>query len=198
MSRYSVEDYTSALNGLLPAGLAWTRQHSSVMSAVAKAIARSYYRSDRDAWGLIEGAFPATATIMLPEWEKSLGLPDDCGIGEVDTIPLRQKTVVSRLLRDGGQSKEFFVNLAATMGYTITITEYRQARAGQSRCGEALNGEDWPFVWRINAPKTTIFYAVAGGSYCGDPLRSWGNKRLECQFNRLCPSHTILQFGYSN
>ncbi|WP_387440546.1 putative phage tail protein, partial [Photorhabdus sp. RM105S] len=74
-------------------------------------------------------AFPATATIMLPEWEKSLGLPDDCGIGEIDTIPLRQKTVVSRLLRDGGQSKEFFINLAATMGYTITITEYRQARA---------------------------------------------------------------------
>ncbi|NHB97019.1 phage GP46 family protein [Photorhabdus stackebrandtii] len=64
--------------------------------------------------------------------------------------------------------------------------------------GDALDGEGWPFTWRINAPETTIFYAVAGGSYCGDPLRSWGNKRLECQFNRLCPSHTILQFGYSN
>ncbi|MBD2781637.1 YmfQ family protein [Xenorhabdus szentirmaii] len=197
MKQYSMTDYTSALNGLLPTGMAWTRKPDSAMSAVVRAIARSYHRSDQDAHLLLEGSFPATATIMLPEWEQSLGLPDDCAIGEIDSISLRQKAVVSKLLRTGGQSRSYFIGLAAEMGFHITITEFRQARAGMSACGDALNGGDWPFVWRINAPTTTINYAVAGGSYCSDPLRSWGNKKLECQFQRISPSHTILQFGYS-
>ncbi|MDE1476245.1 YmfQ family protein [Xenorhabdus bovienii] len=196
MKQYSVSEYTSALNGLLPTGMAWTRNPNSVMSATIRAIAHSYHRSDQDSHSLLEGSFPATATIMLSEWEKSLGLPDDCAIGEIDSISLRQKSVVSKLLRTGGQSKSYFIGLAAELGFKITITEFRQARAGMSACGDALNGEDWPFVWRINAPTTTINYAVAGGSYCGDPLRSWGNQKLECQFNRLSPSHTILKFGY--
>lgn len=197
MKQYSIVNYTAALNALLPTGMAWTRKPDSVMSAVVRAVAKSYHRSDQDAHMLLDGSFPATATIMLPEWEKSLGLPDDCAIGEIDSISLRQKSVVSKLLRTGGQSKAYFIGLAAELGFSITITEYRQARAGMSACGAALNGEDWPFVWRINAPDTTINYAVAGGSYCGDPLRSWGNRKLECQFQRISPSHTLLQFGYN-
>ncbi|OTA14031.1 prophage tail protein [Xenorhabdus vietnamensis] len=196
MKQYSVNDYTAGLNGLLPTGMAWTRQPNSVMSAVIRAIARSYHRSDQDAHALLDGGFPATATIMLPEWEQTLGLPDDCAIGEIDSISLRQKSVVSKLLKTGGQSNQYFIDLAAELGFNITITEFRQARAGMSACGAAINGDDWPFVWRINAPTTTINYAVAGGSYCGDPLRSWGNKKLECQFQKISPSHTILQFGY--
>ena len=58
------------------------------------------------------------------------------------------------------------------MGYTISIKEYRQARAGLSVCGDGLNGDDWPFVWLVEAEDTTITYARAGLSYCGDPLRS--------------------------
>ncbi|AOM39956.1 YmfQ family protein [Xenorhabdus hominickii] len=197
MKQYSVSEYTSALNGLLPTGMAWTRNLHSVMSATMRAIAHSYHRSDQDAHLLLEGSFPATATIMLSEWEKSLGLPDECAMGEIDSISLRQKSVVSKLLRTGGQSKSYFISLATELGFKITITEFRQARAGLSVCGDALNGEDWPFVWRINSPTATINYAVAGGSYCGDPLRSWGNKKLECPFQKISPSHTILQFGYN-
>lgn len=197
MKSYSVEDYAAALHALLPGGLAWQRQPESNTAAVIRGIARSYQRSDKDASLLISGGFPATATVLLPEWEATLGLPDSCSLEEIDSISLRQKAVVSKLLKTGGQSKAYFISLAAEMGFTITITEFRQARAGISAAGAALNGGEWPFTWRITAPETTISPAVAGGSYCGDPLRSWGNKKLECQFFKLIPSHTILQFGYS-
>ncbi len=86
--------------------------------------------------------------------------------------------------------------MARALGYDITITEFRQARAGLSACGDALNGDDWPFVWRVNAETTTMTYAQCGLSYCGDPLASWGNKQLECRLSTLCPSHTIVKFGY--
>lgn len=197
MSRYSVADYTSALQGLLPTGLVWSRKTDGVQSAVIRALAQSYQKSDDSALALLEGAFPATATIMLTDWEKTLGLPDDCAIGENDSIALRQKAILSKLFSTGGQSSAYLIGVAKALGYNITITVFRQARAGMSVCGDALNGEDWPFTWLVNAPNTTINYAQAGKSYCGDPLRSWGNRRLECRLSALAPSHTIVKFGYA-
>lgn len=196
MTSYTVEDYTKALVSLAPQGLAWNWKPNSVMRAVLRGLARSYQSSDLDAIQILVGAFPKTATVMLSEWEKTLGLPDDCAIGEMDSLPKRQGAVVSKLVSTGGQSKSYFINYASELGYTITITEFRPARCGISACGDSLNGEDWPFVWRINAGDTVISYALSGLSYCGDPLRSWGSRYLECMFNNLAPPHTILQVSY--
>lgn len=197
MSLHSVEDYASALQALMPPGRAWPRSATSVQAAVRRALARSYQRSDADAQRLLVGAFPATATTMLFEWESTLGLPDDCAISEIGGIRDRQRTVVSKLISTGGLNRAYYIDVAAALGYTITITQFRQAMAGMSVCGDALNGEEWPYTWRINAPQTTIKYAQAGGSYCGDPLASWGNKQLECTFNKLAPSHLNIIFNYS-
>lgn len=197
MSLYSQNDYATALGALLPTGRAWPRANQTVQAAVLRALGSSLQRSDNDVTNLIIGAFPSTATVMLSEWESTLGLPDDCSIGEIDGISDRQRAVVSKLISTGGLNRDYYIRVAAALGYTITITQFRQAMAGMSACGDALNGDEWPFTWRINAPETTINYAIAGGSYCGDPLASWGNKQLECTINRLAPSHLIIIFSYS-
>ncbi|EFO6002773.1 DUF2313 domain-containing protein, partial [Escherichia coli] len=98
MSLFSTDDYQKALQALIPTGRAWTRDPKAVQAAVLRAIAASFQRSDNDALALLRGAFPKTATIMLTEWEKTLGLPDDCSIGEVDTIAKRQSAIVSKLI----------------------------------------------------------------------------------------------------
>ncbi|OKB63777.1 phage tail protein [Klebsiella pneumoniae] len=196
MSLFSTDDYLKALQALIPSGRAWTRDKNAVQTAVLRALARSFQRSDNDAQALLSGAFPKTATIMLTDWENTLGLPDDCSIGEVDAIAKRQAAIVSKLSSTGGQSKAYFIGIAKALGYNITIKEYRQARAGLSVCGDRLNGDEWPFVWLVEAEDTTISYARAGLSYCGDPLRSWGNRQLECRINALAPSYTLVKFGY--
>lgn len=196
MSRYSVNEYTAALQALMPGGLVWPRQLNGVQTSTLRALARSYQRSDEDARDLLDAAFPSTATAMLPEWEATLGLPDLCAIGEIDSMIQRQRAVISKLFGIGGQSMAYFIRVAEALGYTISITQYRQACAGMSVCGDALNGDEWPFTWLITAPETTINYAQCGLTYCGDPLRSWGNKQLECRLTVLNPSHTILKFGY--
>ncbi|CQD73656.1 bacteriophage protein GP48 [Yersinia enterocolitica] len=191
-----MNEYTAALQALMPSGLVWPRQLNGVQTSTLRALARSYQRSDEDARDLLDAAFPSTATAMLPEWEATLGLPDLCAIGEIDSIIQRQRVVVSKLFGIGGQSVAYFIRVAEALGYTISITQYRQACAGMSVCGDALNGDEWPFTWLITAPETTINYAQCGLTYCGDPLRSWGNKQLECRLTVLNPSHTILKFGY--
>ncbi|MCY1687957.1 YmfQ family protein [Yersinia enterocolitica] len=192
MSRYSVNDYTAALQALIPAGLVWPKISGGVQTSTLRALARSYQHSDEDARDLLDAAFSSTATAMLPEWEATLGLPDLCAIGEIDSIIQRQRAVISKLFGIGGQSVAYFIWVAEALGYTISITQYRQACSGMSVCGDAING----FIWLITAPETTINYAQCGLTYCSDPLRSWGNKQLECRLTVLNPSHTILKFGY--
>lgn len=196
MSKFSQEDYSGALRALMPVGPVWPREQTSVQGAVLDALAAEYQQSDTDALTLLKGAFPASATIMLKEWEASLGLPDDCAIGETDSMALRQKAVVTKLTATGGQSVAYFTAQAKALGYNVQITQFRQARAGMSGAGAAINGDDWPFVMLVTAPQTTITYAQAGVNYAGDPLRSWGNKLLECRLTRLAPSHVIIKFAY--
>ncbi|MCC3745334.1 YmfQ family protein [Rouxiella badensis] len=196
MSRFSADDYSQALQALMPTGEVWPRSSNSVQAAVIRALSQSFQRSDDDATLMLKGAFPSTATMMLTDWENTLGLPDDCAIGELDSIPLRQKAVVAKLFSTGSQSIPYFIGVAKALGYSIAIATYRQARAGMSVCGDSLNGDDWPFVWTVQSEDTNYSYAQAGVSYCGDPLRSWGNKRLECTLNNISPSHTLIIFEY--
>ncbi|MFU0923317.1 YmfQ family protein [Kluyvera sichuanensis] len=197
MSLYSQNDYAYALSALLPRGRAWPRASDTVQAAVLRALGSSYQRSDNDADNLIKGAFPPTATSMLSEWESTLGLPDDCAIGEIGGISDRQRSVVSKLISNGGLNRDYYIGVASALGYTITITQFRPAMSGMSACGDALNGDEWPFTWKINAPETNFKYTLSGASYCGDPLASWGNKQLECAINNIAPSHLNIIFSYS-
>lgn len=197
MSLFSKNDYAGALGALLPTGRAWPRLQRAVQAAVLRALGSAFQRSDTDAQNLITGSFPSTATLMLPEWESSLGLPDDCAIGESAGVSDRQRAVVAKLISSGGLNRDYYIRVAAALGYTITITQFRPAMCGMSVCGDALNGDEWPFTWRINAPETTIKYSLAGASYCGDPLASWGNKQLECYLSKIAPSHLNILFSYS-
>lgn len=197
MSKFSQNDYRRGLQALMPVGRVWPREADSVQGEALNAMAAEYQKSDTDGLALIEGGFPSTATIMLSDWETSLGLPDDCAIGEMDSISLRQKAVVTKLTATGGQSITYFTEQAKALGYEVTITQFRRAMAGMSGAGAALNGDEWPFVMLVTAPQTTITYAMAGGSYAGDPLRSWGNKLLECRLTQIAPSHVIIRFAYS-
>ncbi|EHP0991033.1 DUF2313 domain-containing protein, partial [Escherichia coli] len=189
MSRYSSDDYAAALGALFPTGRAWTKKKEAVQSAVLRALGSSFQRSDNDGVNLLTGAFPSTATILLSEWESTLGLPDDCSIGEVGGVRDRQRAVVSKLISTGGLNRDYYIRIAAALGYTITITQFRPSMCGMSQCGDALNGDEWPFTWKVNAPESTIKYSLAGSAYCGDRLASWGNKQLECTINKIAPSH---------
>lgn len=197
MSRYSTEEYLEALQGLMPTGAVWSRDPGSTQAAVLRFLANSFYDSGKDAYALIAGAFPKTATSMLAEWEKAMGLPDDCTIGETYSTSARQKAVTTKLANAGGQSVKHFIAAAKALGYDITITEYRPARAGLSRCGASINGNDWRWTWKVTAPNTTVVHARAGVSYANDPLDTWGNRLMECRLKDMAPSHTIMLITYS-
>jgi uncharacterized protein YmfQ (DUF2313 family) len=189
-------DFLVAMQALLPRGRVWPRDPDSVQAKVLSGLAPSYERQTARANYLLVDSFPATTYELLPEWEATLGLPDPCA-GVAPTVPARRAQVVARLTNLGGASIPYLIGFAASLGYAVTITQYTQARAGMLRAGQPCCGYDWNFAWKITAPLNTVVRAVAGSMAAGDPLASWGNKVLECEFRAVMPAHTIPIFAYA-
>lgn len=191
-----LNDYQSQLYNLMPQGKAWPRDENSNLSALFLAYAVELARVDDRVKTLLLEAYPATAFELLDDWERVLGLPEQCA-GVVTTLQGRRNAIVEKLARRGGQSRQFFIDLAARIGFTITISEFRPFLSGIGRSGDRIYSEDWRFVWQVNAPEETVQYFRSGQSSSGDALAEWGNELLECVISRLKPAHTVLHFGYS-
>lgn len=71
-------DYQAALQALLPHGRVWPREPDAVQSRVAAGLAQTAARLHARANYLLRDAFPLTPLELLPEWEATLGLPDEC------------------------------------------------------------------------------------------------------------------------
>ncbi len=167
------------------------------LSATIEAEANALTQADTQADGVYSAIF-ADSGMGLADWERVLALPDPCLIGVPQSVGQRVRAVVSKLQARGGQSRPFFIALAKSLGYEITITTFRPARAGIARAGDRVYGGDWDYAWRVNAPAVTVSYAVAGLAAAGDPVASWGNKFLECRLSQMKPAESTLLFGYGD
>lgn len=188
-------DYAAGLQALLPTGAVWPRDSDAVQSQICLALAKTFTRISARAGNLISDAFPVAPVELLPEWEATLGLPDPCA-GVSPTILLRQQQVAARFIATGGQSAAYYINVAAALGYPITVTQFAPFRFGQP-FGQPLYGTAWAFAWRVNAPTFTVRYFTFGRDGFGEPFASWSNNVLQCELQRLAPAHTTLLFSYS-
>ena len=194
----SPEDYTHALQGLLPFGPAWPREPEAVLTKLLEAWAIELSRVDNTANELLEDIYPNTTTSLLPDWERVTGMPNFC-LTLGNTIVERRQDVLAILTSRGGQSPQYFIDVAAKLGYTITITEFLfdPFRVGISAVGDALNGESGVYVWQVNSQLNTVQFFRVGFSGTGDALASWSNDRLECIINKFKPAHTLVLFSYT-
>lgn len=190
------DDFQQLIARLGARGPAWPRDLGSVQmrawGAVADIIARFHARaadlSERE-------SDPAQTIELLPDWERAWGLPDPCVPGE-QTVAQRRDALLAKMATLGGQSRAYFIAVAARLGYAITIDELHSFRADESCADDPCYGPDWDFVWQVNAPAVTIRYFEADGSFADEPLEVFGNDALECVINALKPAHTIVLFAY--
>ncbi len=188
--------YRSMLQRLQPLGLAWTRNPESVLGRLYAGFAVEQLRVERRGEDLLAELDPRTTVEMLVDWEHVTGLPDAC-TGPLASTSARRAAIVARLGELGGQSRAYFISLAAALGYTITITEFDAFTVGMT-VGQPLNGADWQFAWRVQAPEVSVRTFEVGTGVAGDPLRDWGNDLLECAIERAKPAHTVVHFAYSS
>lgn len=195
---YKAVNYREQLKALLPSGEAFPQHRGSNLDKVIDAMSVEFSRVDGRADQLSVDAIPNTTAEMLTDWERVAGLPDNCSGLLPETVQARRNDLVSKLTSRGGQSRDYFIAMAAALGYTITIEEFRPFRAGESLAGDRLTNDDWVYTWRIRGPEITVNYFRAGLSSAGEPLAYWGNQALECRMAKTKPAHTILIFAYGD
>ncbi len=194
--------YREQLGALLPRGRAWPRDEGSTLMRLLHAEADELARIDARAADLFEEVDVRTALELLGDWERVAGLPDAC-VPAPDSIAERQAAVLARLTSVGGQTRAYYIELAASIGYAVTIDEFRPARMGM-RMGDRLRGEAWAYAWRVNVQPpaidtgsgVSVRYFRMGQSRMGERLRGFGSLDLECLINRAKPAHSIVIFAY--
>lgn len=193
---YTAADYLTALQALMPRGRLWPKDADAVQTQALSGLTPIYARNNARASNLLIDAFPASTEELLPEWELTLGLPDVCA-GLAPTVQLRRAQVLARFAATGGQSVQYFIQMAANLGYAITITQFAPFRFGQSTFGTPMYGPDWAFAWQVNAPSFSINYFKFGTDTFGEPLAYWSNNVLQCELQKYAPAHTQIIFSYS-
>lgn len=201
--RYDEAAYTEALRKLLPRGAAWPDEDEAVLSKLLSGLAAVFNEPlDRiAALFLDDESDPRLTRQLLADWEKAFGLPDDC-ISTPQSIDDRIAALINRMTLAGGQSIPFFIRLAASIGYEITITEFSPFMAGVSRVGDdwwCLGAPEIRFYWRVHVSKTRLTWFRAGSGELGvdHHLEFSIAEDLECILRRYKPAHTQVVFDYS-
>lgn len=190
------EAYRDLLKSLIPVGAAFPRDDDTEMHKLLHGMADELARLDARAVDLLREVLPSETIELLTDWERVAGLPDRCNGSLELTLQGRRNVLLSKLASTGGQSPQYFIDVAASLGFVVTIEEYRPFRAGMSTAGDSLTNGDWIYTWTVHAPEETIISFRAGKSRAGEPLRDWGNELLECKINGLKPAHTLVLFAY--
>jgi uncharacterized protein YmfQ (DUF2313 family) len=126
---------------------------------------------------------PGTSNYLLPDYIRLLG-PDPYGR---DTVPLttaqQQALALQRYTARGGASIDYFVDAAAQIGLTITITETTVGECGAMVCGDPLSINPQQFYWLVTMP------AVSEGTFAGNAVQT--------QISTDAPAHTQPVFSYT-
>lgn len=188
-------EYLAQLQALLPPGAAWRRDEGSALTEFLNALAEELARIDQRIDALLNEADPRTTYELLADWERVAGLPDPCTPADA-SIEERRLSLVQRLTMLGGASRQYFIDLAASLGYPgATVTEFRPFTC-VSECEDSLTQPpDWPHTWQLNLAETRITNMTCV-SACNAALRSWGDFTIECVVRRLRPAQTHVLFAY--
>lgn len=173
--------YARQLRQLLPRGRAWQFDATSWLAKAMLAIGDGLARLDQRVQDFLNESDPRTATETLSDWESALGLPD----GRVTSIPAtiagRRAAIVQKLTGRGGQSRAYLIALAASCGYTATITEFTVMRVG-ARVNDRVYDATFAYSFQM------VVSAVSG-----DALPRADFERV---IRHVAPAHVQVGFVY--
>ena len=187
--------YLHQLQALLPRGRAWPRGLRALLTALIDAVAQGKARLDLRAAALLLESRPSTATALLPEWERNLGLPDECS-SLAPTIAGRRAAVLHKYAGQPDLSAASFRAIARSFGVDIEIRELDEPAAALAT-GLDTTGGRWRFVWWITIPSTADIRRFTALSRANERLTTIArDTELECRLQKAAPAHTLLIIGY--
>lgn len=198
LTGFSVDNYLTALKGLLPKGPAWEDKQSEAMDAVLYLTAKELQRLDVDIARLIDESDPRTASVTLPQWYKEWGIPDECLKSLSSTTSDQWRQILVTKIRSLGLTySELLVVIARVSGMQSASAQRVEPFTTASRTNQRLYGRSWDHaVLIISATADRIQY-FRTSSRTDERLAQWGNQLFECLVKACSPAHKILVFSYT-
>lgn len=193
----TAQDYYQQQAALLPPGPAWNLNLNAGMHDVLRGLAQEFAKIDSRAHDLLNEMVPTGVRELLPDWERVMGLPDQCS----PPAPLfwqRRSEVVRRFGAVGEQRPAYFIHIAALMGYPgARVTEHRAPRFGRSRFGVGRWGT-WSsqFFWILHLGQHAARGIRFGATVWGERFGVIPGDAIECAIRRYAPAHTVVIFKY--
>lgn len=190
--------WLGVLQALLPVGRGLTREPGAMLTRLLEAFAAMLLAAQLRVVSLVMQFDPLQAYEVLPDWERLLGLPDNCMVGVDLSLLDRQRIAGQRLVEQGGQSRAYFIDLAERLGEPgCTITEFRQVHCNDD-CNALLYSEDDESVWQLNIPHPALNVRLATcNDHCNVALQIYQPSLAECPIRERKPAHTEVLFSYS-
>jgi len=103
---------------------------------------------------LLPEFFPSTTDVLIGRWEAEYGLAPQAAA----TLNDRRRALLARYVDVGNLSKNYFIAIAAALGYEIEITEGGEInsmfRAGISRAGDRVYFPAVLWQWTVTTLNT--------------------------------------------
>ncbi len=186
------EDQTQALANLLPVGRVFASKNidDSNFRQLLRVFAPEMSRFEQTYLEVSKETDINDADVYLQSWEKALGIPDDCFPATGD-IEERRLHVIVKLGCMNIATRQDFIDLAAKLGKTITITSLEAI---------SLPPYDIPMT-PSGAPEFRFIWVVSGENIVPSvpPLDiphflDVGSSVLFCTFEKLKPAMTEIIF----
>jgi len=132
---------------------------------------------------------PDVTENFLSEWERAVGIPDDCFVTTTDTTT-RQLQVVAKLSYMACQTAQDFVDLALLFGIVVTVVPGIDDATGTTA---GLTDREKRFTIVVSADVVTgatfpmTFPFTFGGS---EP------ELIQCMFNQLDPGNCQILYNF--
>ncbi|PKR50756.1 YmfQ family protein [Thalassospira marina] len=205
-----LEAYAETAASALPPGAFWQgfRDYDGTGRDLLRAKAQTWLDVDLAAERLIAESQPARASEMLVDHETQVGLPDCCFQTLNVNIEDRRTAVLTRYRAQGGQSPEYFIDLAKSLGYDVSITESRPFVCGLSEIGGDSSGAAPVarfdtigadrFSWKVVVPEPRVTWFRCGSGVLGQDALATINRAddLECLLTRYQPAQQDLTVSY--
>lgn len=199
--------YIGLIKDLFPQGWAWNIRDLSLIDKLLGAISTEFCRVEERAIKFSDELDPKTTFEMIDNWERLLGIPDECTPADADpSLFERRVRICQKLVTGGGQSPAFFKEIASQLGYDadiIDVQNFKDFRVGEARVGDRLSngstpGTGWGYTFAIVAPAELTRAFRVGQSTVGERLQIAENDTLECVIQKFKPAHVNVLFSFGS
>lgn len=144
------QEYFTALQQLFPTGRAWNTEDDTYLRRSLMAFSSMCNYVDQQSAEVVNECFPQTSTNLLPIWQETLALT-----AGTDTIQEQRSKVVAKLTQEGSLTRQYYINYAKQLGFTITIQEYGAVIPGVFRMGDTVGTtDDYSYEFQITIHTT--------------------------------------------